>query len=182
LIHIIHGTYRFKQRRIGVCKDFCNACEQEVLAEQWKSFNVWHLYFIPLIPLGWRKRWLCTNCHKDPHARYRTPKTLKKIGLGFLAVLCAFMTFGMWSIPVEGFTDGLWVVRLLFPLAVIACIYFGFFHHASDHTDVMNTQRRSQVEPLDVLTCTYCHQPLNLDPVPYCPWCDVRVYTAPPEN
>jgi hypothetical protein len=53
---VIHGLYRFKQHRIGVCKDLCNACEKETVTEEWRSFNVGHLYFIPLLPLGWRKR------------------------------------------------------------------------------------------------------------------------------
>lgn len=54
---IVWGTHNFAKKLVGARRDFCNCCEHEVLTEQWQSFDMFHLYFIPLIPLGNRRRW-----------------------------------------------------------------------------------------------------------------------------
>ncbi len=158
-----------------MCKDFCNRCEAQTLAEQWTSFDVMHLYFIPLVPLGWRRRWHCGQCGEDPRARTRTSSVSKKLGLGVLAFLCLLMIFVGWSVPVMPPDEGLsWALRFAFPLAAGLSLYFGFICNTRRNDDVRNALQRSQVLPL---SDEDCRVPL-LQPVRRCPACGVQVDTS----
>jgi hypothetical protein len=86
---IVHGSYRFAPRLVAYRNDWCNHCDRPTLAQQWRSFYVGHLYWIPCIPLGFHKTWRCVTCGNDPRARVRTSSGI--IIAGLIAFLLVFV-------------------------------------------------------------------------------------------
>ncbi|MGZ4962353.1 MAG: hypothetical protein ACXWKG_13760 [Limisphaerales bacterium] len=167
---ILHGKYHFGLRKIGARKDFCNACESESLTELWRSFDCGHIFWIPLLPLGSRERWLCTLCHKDPRARYKTGRMVQIAGLFVTAIFLAAMFIADWKPDEVRF---MWGARAFFALALLGFLYSVF---KRDPT-VTEDERRNAVVPLSPDTCLYCHSTLATQPYIHCPTCQVRIYT-----
>ena len=86
---LIHwGIYRFADRIVGYRNDYCLRCESHRLALRHRSFRVVHIWFVPLIPLGWSKSWRCRVCGGDPHVRVKTRESIRwagTIAVGLLA-------------------------------------------------------------------------------------------------
>jgi hypothetical protein len=57
--------------------DFCLSCNAPRRAHQVRSFKVYPIYYIPLIPLGFWRDWLCSACGRDPHAYPGSTKNIK---------------------------------------------------------------------------------------------------------
>ncbi len=171
---ILHGTYRFGLKKIGVRRDICNNCKRECIAEEWQSFHCHHFFFIPLIPLGTRKEWHCTLCNADP--RYKSSANgLLKI-LGGLVCFCTLMgTIALWGSTPDDLDAGpLWLMRFIFP-AVFGVVLWATFIRQPQPT-LTPQQRRSMLTPLDDKECFYCHGPLDLNPTLHCPRCQVTIY------
>lgn len=167
---IFHGRYHFKLCKIGARKDFCNACERECLSELWRSFDCAHIFWIPLLPLGSRERWLCTLCHQEPRARYKTGKLFKVAGLFAAAVFFAAMWAAEWK-PDE--VKFMWGARVFFALAFVGFLY----SLLKRKPRVTDDQRRKAVDPLGTIVCLYCGGVLVGEPHLHCPRCQVRIYT-----
>lgn len=45
--------------------DYCLARGEERRAVQVRTFDVGHIFWIPILPAGFWKRWVCTVCGKD---------------------------------------------------------------------------------------------------------------------
>lgn len=117
---IIHGTYHFGKKKLETREDVCNSCERLRIIELWRSFNVFHIFWIPLIPLGSHSRWKCAVCHNDPHARYKTSKPMKIAGLFALAIFLVSLC------SVEPKPDEvafMWGARIVLSLAFLGLLY-----------------------------------------------------------
>jgi hypothetical protein len=73
----IFGLYRFRPRTIAFRCDYCRHCQKEALAVAVRTFAWLHLYFIPLLPMGFETKWYCTACYGDPHAGQGTPRPIR---------------------------------------------------------------------------------------------------------
>src|SRR5262249_52837112 len=82
----VHGTYRFGEKRTAFRNDFCANCRLPCRAIQLRTFDVHHIFWLPLIPLGFKKRWFCTRCHRQSDVYAGTRRPFKWIGL-FLLLL-----------------------------------------------------------------------------------------------
>ncbi len=91
---VVWGVHRFSRKVAGYRNDFCQNCRQNQVAEWWRSFNVGHLYWIPLIPLGTRYAWHCSVCGIDPHARVESSKGFKVFVAGFFLLLAMLALVG----------------------------------------------------------------------------------------
>jgi hypothetical protein len=80
-MEIVVGRYRFAQRVLAFRRDFCLSCDSERVAYLVRSFDALHLYWVPLVPLGFLKRWTCATCKNPPHRRVKTSKPMKVFGL-----------------------------------------------------------------------------------------------------
>ena len=170
---IIHGTYRFGLKKIAVRNDFCNACRNEGVAEQWQSFDFVHIFWIPLIPLGMKRPWTCSFCGKDPRNETRMGPVVRSILLlGLLVMLC-----------------DLWIDRhpqnppgpMAYGITAVLCglgfwLLYGAFKRP---TGLTNEQRRARVIPLSTDECLYCHLPLTQKPHPHCLPCGIRIEGKP---
>jgi hypothetical protein len=170
---LIHGAYHFGRRRVGARNDFCNACERVALAELWRSFDCLHLFWIPLVPIGSRERWLCTLCKQDPRKNYTTRKGFKIAGLLVVALLlfCTFFTGDL--DPKE--KSGIWIMQVVLGLGFAGLLYSVLKKPPPLSVD----ERRARVVPLSMETCSYCHGPLRYQPQLHCPKCQIQVFNEP---
>ncbi len=163
---IIHGFYRFQPRRVAFRNDYCLSCGQARRAVQVRTFVVLHLFWIPLVPLGFWKRWSCTVCHRDPHASPKTRRSYKWAGL----VVLLFFSVFFWAMPVEpDFVAGAWLVRVAAPLGAVLL----FLHLLRTPQDPSLNEKLATVLPAQDLTCPFCGTPLVLGPRCSCPVCGV---------
>jgi hypothetical protein len=68
MIHIHYGRYRLLSRRVGYRADYCLTCDSPRIAEQYRTLDLFHIYFVPLLPLGLWRHWHCQSA-----APTRTP-------------------------------------------------------------------------------------------------------------
>ena len=129
--------------------DYCLSCEQVRVANQYRSFDVIHLYYIPLIPLGFRGHWFCTICGRNPRARTRTGKGV----VIFLAVLVGLMAAGFYCFTFR-YNFNPFLVRILKP--------------PIDLKAMLKT-----VPPLSTEVCFFCGCPLDSNG--YCSVCEIRL-------
>src|SRR5258708_1790660 len=123
----VHGQYHFRPKRTAFRNDFCLFCEKPRRAIQVRTLDVWHFFWIPLIPLGLWKRWHCTACGHSPAFNPRNRRRF----IGTLAALAAAFAGVFWLIPVEqgleqGQGDIWWFFRIRGPVGS-ARLTFRFF-------------------------------------------------------
>src|SRR4051812_25501175 len=170
---IVHGQYHFGRKKIGAQNDFCNACERECLSELWRSFDCFHLFWIPFLPLGRHERWRCTLCNQDPRKCYKTRKGFKIAGL----IALAFVAVVMFAAKPDPKEKGvLWGVRIFASVGFVGLLYSVLKRPPA----VSEDDRRKQVAPLSAQTCIYCRGPLTSEPYVNCASCQVRIYTTAP--
>lgn len=172
---IIAGMYYFGRKIIGVRKDFCANCKRECISQQWQSFYCYHLFFIPLIPLGWHRDWVCTLCMQDPRRKPMLKPLLTILGI-LVALICGALAFSAWMSPTEEFGGAKvsWTLRVL-PLAVsVFLIWLIFLRPRAPEPSI--EQGRAMLTPLNDQECFFCHGPLEPYPKLHCPSCKVTVY------
>jgi hypothetical protein len=173
---VIHGYYRFGKKCVGVKKDYCNKCKGESVVSQMRTLDVLHIYFIPLIPIGFVKRWECSLCGKDPRVWYKVRSGIMTFFYAVVALMLAVFTVGLWFGPPDISVSALYCLRLGLPAALVALIYFAFIRQLS-RVDPEQA-RRLAVTPLDRASCIMCSTPLpQNEQHPRCLTCGVRTYT-----
>lgn len=164
---VIHGIYRWRPRRVGFRNDYCRACSAERLSVQLRTFDVLHLYWIPLIPLGFWKRWRCSACGSNPHASPRTRRGFKVAGavtLGLIALLS-------WAIPIEpGDEAWVWGMRIGLSTAAIAATAAAFRHTPEPRLQEM----LDRVRPFEGWSCPLCGGQLMNLPGWHCTVCEAE--------
>jgi hypothetical protein len=119
---VIHGTYHWSRRLVAFRNDYCLTCAAPRLAFLHRTFDVFHVFFIPILPLGYWTRWRCGECGTNPHSRVSTAKPLKWIGIALLVLFAGvFWT----TTPGPGRdTDPamVWTFRIGFPVAAVFAI------------------------------------------------------------
>ena len=146
---IIHGLYRFRPRRVAFRNDYCLFCKQPGRSAQFRTFDAWHIFWIPLIPLGFRKRWLCTVCGREPHLSPGTRRGFKWAGL----IILLLLAFLLWVEPLD--PDILifgWVVRIAAPLGAILTLN----HLLRTPKDPSLKERLATIAPATDTVCPFC--------------------------
>ncbi len=172
---VISGIYHFKLTKIGVRRDVCYNCKKQCIAELWQSFQCYHLYWIPLIPLGTQREWKCTLCGADPRRKPAIGGLLKVLSVLLMLIFTA-VTLAVWGAsPAESGNAGvIWGLRLGFP-AIVALLFWATFLRKPKPEPTVE-ERRALVEPLGDTECFYCRGPLESAPNPHCPTCKVTIY------
>jgi hypothetical protein len=113
---LIHGVYHLRPKRVAFRNDYCNTCGLPRRAEQIRTFDTLHLFWIPIIPLGFKKRWMCTFCGRETNFSTKTRRGFKWAGLFVLLILSVFA----WAGPLPSdFVAGGWVIRIGAPVGAI---------------------------------------------------------------
>jgi ribosomal protein S27AE len=121
---VIHGTYHWGRQILAFRNDYCLSCGGPRLAFLHRTFDVFHLFFVPFLPLGFWKRWKCGTCGGNPHARVTTAKPLKWIGIALLILFA--VVFWTTTPDRRAGKDNdpamVWTFRIGFPVAAAFAI------------------------------------------------------------
>jgi hypothetical protein len=91
LMFITAGRYQYCRRTVAYRNDYCLSCADNTVSQQQRTFDVFHVYFFPVLPLGFRRHWYCVRCKQNPHTRVKTSQGIKILGL------CMFSLFAVIS-------------------------------------------------------------------------------------
>jgi len=84
---ILWGTQTFKVKRTAFRREYCVNCNRLAYSYLTRTLTVFTVFFVPLIPLGFRRKWQCAFCGKKPEKVERTGLPFKIIGLVFLVMV-----------------------------------------------------------------------------------------------
>jgi hypothetical protein len=172
---VVHGTYLWARKVVAYRNDYCLACDSQRLAFQHRTFDVLHVFFIPVLPLGLWKRWHCSVCGRDPHASTRTRKSLKWAGVATLLL----MSLSGWAVsPTEKPEDAtfIWGMRIIGPIAFVWALRATL----KDPPEVKLAERLRTVAPILDANCPVCQVMLSpTEPAWQCPQCGMRRRALP---
>ena len=163
------GVYHFRPRPVAFRNDYCLSCDKPRRSVRIRSFDVLHIFWIPVVPLGLWKRWVCAVCSGNPHANVRTRRSFKWAGLAALLAVALIA----WMAPVE--PDGVlltWLVRVSVPLGAMLLLWH-LLHAPRDPT--LN-QKLAVVESATDTVCPFCGTQLLMSSHCSCPVCGVVRY------
>jgi hypothetical protein len=168
-VFIIHGAYHFWPKRVGFRNDYCLTCGQACRAVAIRTFDVGHIFWIPILPVGLWKHWRCAFCKKDPHTSPRTRRSFKWAALLVLTLFSAIF-WGASVTPDEVAID--WVFRIAGPVAA-GLVLWNLLRTPKESS---LRQLRATVQPATDTICPFCATPLAAGPRWSCPGCDVVRY------
>ena len=174
---VIHGTYHWRRRLLAFRNDYCLSCRTPRLAFLYRTFDVFHVFFVPLIPLGFWQRWHCAECGRNPHRRVTTARPLKWVGIGLL-VLGAIV---FWTTtPGRGRDDDavmVWTFRIGLPVAAA----FAVRHTLKAKPPERLAEQLRGITPNRDSTCPRCGTTLTVAAPWYrCGGCGLERRALPP--
>lgn len=160
------GVYRFKPRVVAFRNDFCLTCGVARRAVQIRTFNVLSLHGLPLIPVGFWSRWICTSC------RWRTGynrRSRRKFAITLACLAAAFAAI-FWGLDVEPDQAAMWTfIRLVSPIVLVGAIVWAFLTEGTPST----AERLGNIAPSQETVCPFCG--VQLSPGEWrCPSCGVK--------
>lgn len=161
------GLYQFRPKRLAFRNDYCLNCGKPNRSILVQTLDVLYFLWIPVLPLGHRKRWFCSVCGHQPHVATRTRRPFKWLGLAVLAVLTAFL----WAAPPDpGSATVSWIFRICAPICAILLLV----HLVRSPKDVSLKDRLAGIQPAADTACPFCGTPLMvLASGCSCPTCGV---------
>lgn len=172
---IVHGRYFWRRRIVAYRNDFCLSCNMERVAWQHRTFDVLHVFWVPILPLGFWKRWHCDACGRDPHSNPGTRKGFKWAGVAVLALI----SLSGWVVSSTEQPDDIafiWAMRLGGPIATIWAAWATLKSGAD--IDLADTLRR--VQPISDTNCPLCRVSLYQSGAGWqCPKCGIRREALP---
>ncbi len=163
---VIYGVHHFRPRRIAFRNDYCLRCGKACRSAQIRTFDVCHIFWIPILPIGFWKRWACTICGRKPHVSPQTRRSFKWACLIVLAVLWA----ASWIGPVTpDLVAGIW----LFRIGAVLCAVLLLVHLLRPPYDPSLEEKLDTVHPAAETLCPFCGTQLIVGTRCYCPGCGV---------
>ncbi len=149
MLVILYGLYRWAARRVAYRNDYCLSCADVRLAIQVRTFDVGHVFCVPLLPLGYRQRWFCSDCGSNPHQRVETSQRFKRFAAFIFAVGAIFF----WLIPIERPEDVpiAWGLRL-----VVTAMFLGALAWCRTAPPTSLKELLTTVPPLPRDACALC--------------------------
>jgi hypothetical protein len=116
------GVYHLARRDIGYRNDYCRRCAAPRLAIRRRTFDVLHVWWVPLLPLGYWKRWRCAVCDSNPHEAVTTRPAFRWAGA--LIVLLLVVVAWMHQIDAADREDAwfAWIMRIGGPVGFILAL------------------------------------------------------------
>ena len=143
-----------------------------MLAKQWRFFIVEHLFWIPLIPLGFQKEWRCERCGQDP--RKRDLGSVYIIVIALIVCLLGFVLFLLIAPDLEpghAFPVFVWGKRALLGGLTIALPVLL-------RRKLKGLPKRREVEPLRNDRCLICGARMTDYPQWHCVECGLIRYDS----
>ena len=150
---IIRGSYRFWPKRVAFRNDYCLRCQAPRRSIAIRTVDVGHLFWIPILPVGFWKRWTCEVCGQAPHVYPKVRRSFKWVGLVFSIALSLLM----WTAPVDTNFGVLgWFLRVAAPAGGILLLF-----------DLLRTPKEpslrrnlATIAPATDTVCPFCATPL----------------------
>ncbi len=168
---IIHGAYHFWPKRVAFRDDYCLSCQAPCRSIAIRTLDVGHIFWIPILPVGFWKHWKCSMCSRDPHANTKTGRSFKWIGL----VCLIFIALVFWTIPVDpGAPAFYWGFRLGALAGSVALL----IHLMVTAREPSLRERLAAIPPATDVVCPFCSTPLIAGSGPRwsCPACSAERY------
>lgn len=168
---IVTGAYHWRRKVVGFRNDYCLTCAAERRSFCVRSFDVGHIFWVPVLPVGFWKHWFCAVCNSNPHARPRTRAIFKWAGVLFLA----FFAYMSWTEPMKPDPDDVlvtWVFRIGAPLGALLVIV----NLLRSPKEQSLKRRLAAVAPASDTICPFCEAPLICGDRWSCPACGVARY------
>lgn len=147
---VVFGTYNWSARLAAFRRDMCAHCQRETLSVATRTLDFFHVFWIPILPLGRWTRWRCADCGRDP-AQTTAVRRPYRLLLWFLVTLIVlpFVTVvefeNEYAIPI-------WVGRALAGI-VIALVGWWAVRPTGN---IDYEQRRANVQPYNETACPLC--------------------------
>jgi hypothetical protein len=167
---ILHGMYSFKRKIVAYRNDFCLSCAAPRRAYQARSFDTLHLFFVPVLPLGFWRHWKCSVCGRNPHVNPHTRKSFKWAGVVVLAIFAV----AAWGAPEEESSAIVWVMRIGFPIAFVVALLLTL----KSKPDLRLAEKLNEISPAQESHCPLCHGVLVIGPRWRCSNCGVERTTV----
>jgi hypothetical protein len=145
----LHGQYHWLPKRVAFRYDYCLGCDALSRAIQIRTLDVWHFFWIPLIPLGFWKRWRCTRCGRSPA---NNPRSHRKF-LKAIALLAAAFGAVFWLMPVDQDQAAMW---WFFRIGGIALPVILMVVLSQTRADPTTRERLAKVPPAMDTICPIC--------------------------
>jgi hypothetical protein len=166
---IIHGAYHFRPKRFAFRNDYCLSCRGATRSIATRTFDVGHVFWIPILPVGFWKHWRCERCGAEPHAAPGTRRSFKWVGL----VLLILFSFLAWAVPAEPPDQWLsWVFRIGGPVGSLLLLR----HLLRTPKERSLRDGLKNVPPAEEVICPFCNTPLMAGTRWSCPGCGVLRY------
>jgi uncharacterized membrane protein len=164
---IVYGIYRRQPKRVAFRNDYCLTCGDARRAVLVRTFNVGHIFWIPILPAGYWKNWLCTICGSNPRVTTKTRRGFKWVGLFILL----FFSLALWAIPMEPDSKAMiWILRFGFPVGAILTL----MHLRRTKKEPSLESKLATIQPASDTVCPFCGaQLLMLASQTSCPVCGV---------
>ena len=166
---LIHGAYHFWPKRAAFRNDYCLTCRASSRSVAIRTFDVGHIFWIPILPVGFWKHWRCMRCGAEPHTAPGTRRSFKWVGL-FLLGLFSVISWIVPAAPPDEWVS--WLFRLGGPLASVLLLR----HLLGSPKELSLRQGLKSVVPTDETSCPFCRTPLLAGPRWSCPSCGVLRY------
>ncbi len=156
-VFLVFGTKHLGAKPSAFRNDYCRSCDDYVISIRKRSFLVGHLFWIPILPLGKRHRWICWECDNVAHEAPDTGRPMK----WFVVLFLLGLTWAGWSEPIPTESPWItWVLRFVFPAGAL-----GFAIAAIRQKPWPDWKEKMKyVEPLTDLECPFCDEYLMLQP------------------
>jgi len=147
-LFIVYGVYHWKTKRVAFRDDYCLVCGEARRAVQVRTFDVGHIFGIPILPAGFWKRWVCTVCGRDPHVTTKTRRGFKWAEL-FILVLFAAVS---WIVPDDpDAVPVFWGLRIAAPVGAILTL----MHLLRTKKEATLKEKLATIPPADTV-CPFC--------------------------
>lgn len=150
-------------------RDHCRSCGTNIVAERIRTLVLLTLFWIPLCPIGFRRRWLCRQCEKPPHRPPRTRRRTKilVILLCMVGVMSAFLVAPEREQP----EMVLWVALFYGAGLLAASVWLLAHRHFPPRSHGLALLAEADLPPLR--WCPFCGEELRLQQLrAYCPQCE----------
>lgn len=169
---VIHGVYHVAHQMVAYRNDYCRTCDAPRLAFQHRTFDILHVFWVPVLPLGLWSRWRCSACNTHPHQRVRTNR-----GMMWAGVMCLLLfTVAFWEVDPGQDAAFTWSMRVAAPLGTVLAVRAAL----KATPDVDLKERLRLVEPIMAASCPVCHVGLMpAEPWWRCPRCRIERRALP---
>jgi len=160
---IVTGAYHFWPKRVAFRNDYCLTCQVPRRSIAIRTFDVGHIFWIPILPVGFWKHWKCDVCGQDPHVNPKTRRSFKWAGL----VCLVFFSLVFWMQPIESDYALSWFLRIAASAGAILLL----IHLLRTPSEPSLKQRLATIPPAADVVCLFCATPLVAGARWSCPAC-----------